>query len=133
MYQKILIAVAPETPDFAADMLGVAKRLARDGAEIVAMRVTELAPVYVVPEMPTGMIDTARQEVEDTLRAAVGDPSVGLRVETGHPAGKILEEAGKGYDLILVRSHQPGLPDYFFGSTAGRVVRHAPCSVHVIR
>jgi universal stress protein F len=25
------------------------------------------------------------------------------------------------------------LQDYFLGSTAGRVVRHAQCSVHVIR
>ncbi|MBT8411941.1 MAG: universal stress protein, partial [Octadecabacter sp.] len=36
-------------------------------------------------------------------------------------------------DCIIMASHQPGLEDYFLGSTAARVVRHAKCSVHVIR
>jgi len=36
-------------------------------------------------------------------------------------------------DLIVIASHRPGLKDYFLGSTAGRVVRHSPCAVHVIR
>ena len=36
-------------------------------------------------------------------------------------------------DCIIINSHKPGLQDYFLGSTAARVVRHAQCSVHVIR
>lgn len=36
-------------------------------------------------------------------------------------------------DLILINSHKPGLEDYFLGSTASKVVRHAPCSVLVDR
>ena len=37
-------------------------------------------------------------------------------------------------DLISkIASHQPGLQDYFLGSTAAKVVRHATCSVLVMR
>ena len=36
-------------------------------------------------------------------------------------------------DCIVIMSHRPGLQDYFLGSTAGRVVRDATCSVPVIR
>jgi len=39
----------------------------------------------------------------------------------------------KGVDLIIIASHRPGLQDYFLGSTAAKVVRHAKCSVLVIR
>ena len=38
-----------------------------------------------------------------------------------------------GIDCIVIGSHRPGLSDYFLGSTASRVVRHAPCAVHVFR
>ncbi|MBT8474881.1 MAG: universal stress protein, partial [Alphaproteobacteria bacterium] len=38
-----------------------------------------------------------------------------------------------GCDCIIIMSHQPGLQDYFLGSTAARVVRHAHCAVHVMR
>jgi len=39
----------------------------------------------------------------------------------------------KDVDLIIIASHRPGLQDYFLGSTAAKVVRHATCSVLVVR
>ncbi|MEQ8966568.1 MAG: universal stress protein [Azospirillaceae bacterium] len=36
-------------------------------------------------------------------------------------------------DLILMGSHRPALRDYLLGPNAARVVRHAPCSVLVVR
>ncbi len=38
-----------------------------------------------------------------------------------------------GADLIVMASHHPGLEDYLLGPNAARVVRHAPCSVLVVR
>lgn len=43
----------------------------------------------------------------------------------------IAEEAG--VDLIVVGSHRPAMKDYLLGTNAGRVVRHATCSVLVAR
>lgn len=36
-------------------------------------------------------------------------------------------------DLIIVASHRPSLKDYLLGPNAARVVRHANCSVMVVR
>ena len=36
-------------------------------------------------------------------------------------------------DLVVVGAHQPAMKDYLLGTNASRVVRHARCSVLVIR
>ena len=65
---------------------------------------------------------------------AAGFPNAEARVVMGH-AGRTIVEFAKEHevDLIVMNSHRPGIGDYFLGSTAARVVRHAQCSVHVIR
>ncbi len=55
-------------------------------------------------------------------------------VRIGHTSTTILDYAADlGADLIVLASHRPGIEDYFLGSTAARVVRHATCSVLVSR
>ena len=55
-------------------------------------------------------------------------------MRSGHAYNTILDEAEKsGADLIIIASHRPGLQDYLLGSTAAKVVRHANCSVLVVR
>ena len=64
------------------------------------------------------------------------DRMEGVRAEItrGQAHHAIIEFAVKhGHDCIVIGSHKPGLVDYFIGSTAARVVRHAPCAVHVHR
>jgi len=52
----------------------------------------------------------------------------------GHAGRTIVDYATEtGIDCIVIGSHKPGLNDYFLGSTSARVVRHAPCAVHVLR
>ena len=52
----------------------------------------------------------------------------------GRPGNEIVDFAEENnIDCIIVFSHKPDISDYFLGSTAGRVVRRATCSVHVIR
>lgn len=47
---------------------------------------------------------------------------------------EILRAAGKlGVDTIIMGSHRPELKDYLLGPNAARVVRHARCSVYVVR
>ena len=47
-----------------------------------------------------------------------------------NPSGDVARQQA---DLIIIASHKPGFQDYFLGSTAAKVVRHAPCSVLVVR
>jgi nucleotide-binding universal stress UspA family protein len=46
----------------------------------------------------------------------------------------VLQEAEKSAaDLIVVGSHRPSMATYLIGSNAVRIVRHAKCSVLVVR
>jgi nucleotide-binding universal stress UspA family protein len=56
-------------------------------------------------------------------------------VVQGEPRGKIVDVAARWKaDLIVVGSHgRTGLERLLMGSVAEAVVRHAPCSVHVVR
>ena len=70
-----------------------------------------------------------------------------LAKETGRPAGKIStavrlgaiyhevlgEATDWGADLIVVGSHHPSFATYLIGSNAANIVRHAHCSVLVVR
>ena len=63
----------------------------------------------------------------------------GLKVTTslvrGNPRSKIVDVASKWKaDLIVVGSHgRRGFKRMLLGSVSEAVVRHAPCSVHVVR
>jgi len=47
---------------------------------------------------------------------------------------EILRAAEKlAVDVIVMGAHRPALKDYLLGPNAARVVRHAPCSVYVVR
>ena len=41
--------------------------------------------------------------------------------------------AEQGADLIVMASHRPAIEDYLIGPNAAQVVRHARCSVMVVR
>ena len=52
-----------------------------------------------------------------------------LYVAVTHPS----KEPREGVDLIVLASHRPEFTDVIWGSTAGHVVRHVSCAVHVQR
>ena len=55
-------------------------------------------------------------------------------VRSGSIYHEIIATAGEiGADLIVMASHRPALSDYLLGPNADRVVRHAKCSVLVVR
>ncbi|SIS46520.1 universal stress protein [Neptunomonas antarctica] len=55
-------------------------------------------------------------------------------IRNGAAHDHIVEEAKALHsDAILMMAKRPGISSYFIGSTAERVVRHADCSVFVIR
>jgi nucleotide-binding universal stress UspA family protein len=63
-----------------------------------------------------------------------GDAVVETRVGTGHIAGGILDLASQvEADLIVLASHCPAMRDWLIGANAARVVRHARCSVLMVR
>ncbi|MBE9477417.1 MAG: universal stress protein, partial [Proteobacteria bacterium] len=90
---------------------------------------------YVMQQLPDGEmtkhIVAAKVKLQED---ADGHKNTDIQVITGHSANGILDYAEQnGTDCIIVASHRPGYQDYFLGSTAARVVRHATCAVHVLR
>lgn len=59
---------------------------------------------------------------------------VSFKVKDGTVHQEILEEGKKiNADAIVMMATKPGLGSYFISSTAERVIRHAKCSVFVMR
>ena len=74
-------------------------------------------------------IDTA-----DANRVLPEDVEVKQSVRDGSIYREILDEAKQTKaDVIIMASHQPSLKSYLLGVNAARVVRHAQCSVYVVR
>jgi len=122
--------------------------LERPWPEGSALRVLSIVPTYPpvfsaggeqtlnYRELTDGLVKGAQELVETT---AVKLETLGLeiehRVRQGDPRQEILEEAKEwGADLIVVGSHgRTGIQRWLLGSVAEHVVRHAPCSVEVVR
>ena len=136
MFNKILVAVDPEFDDRQEKALATARALASDTlAEITALTVLEPVPSHYAVKLAHDAKVKAADRAATSLRHKIGDGSeIKVFVRHGNPAHEINEHAREtGVDCIIVASHRPGLSDYFLGSTASRVVRHAPCSVVVLR
>jgi nucleotide-binding universal stress UspA family protein len=135
MYKKILIPIAPDHERDTTEALAVARQLLAEGGQITLLSVVEELPAYVaeyvVIKPADKIIKDARARLEEDVK---DEPDVTTDVVTGHAAVSITKFAEEhGMDLIVVTSHRPGAQEYFLGSTAARVVRHAPCAVHVVR
>ena len=76
-------------------------------------------------------------EAEQRLKVLAASQTVPVEtlVVLGHPTAEICRIAQeRETDLIVMSTHgRTGLAHLFIGSVAERVVRHAPCSVLIIR
>ena len=135
MYKNVLIPVVlDELHDSRASFL-VAKALASEDAAFTVLHVVEDIPAYVSNQIPAETLAETRAKLERELNNfAKGLAGSIPKLVHGHAGRTIVGYANdNNVDCIVVASHVPGLQDYFLGSTADRVVRHANCSVHVIR
>ena len=135
-YTKVLVPVAPGYGEEARRALDVARSLLDPGGRITVISVVEELPRYLSSEV--GTIIPVSEETQQALREAVvrdfTAPDVDVVTTSGHPTRKILDLARDGgHDCIVIASAQPGWEHFFLGSTASGVVRHARCSVHVVR
>ncbi len=82
-------------------------------------------------------VEHAKAELSAMVEAAIGaDANATVRhiVGVGTAYHEVLRAANKGgADLVVLGAHRPDLRDYLLGPNAARVVRHARCSVYVVR
>jgi universal stress protein F len=138
MYKNVLVPIDLEHKDQAGTMIRTALGIADDSTKLTLLFVMPEMPAVVGLHLPEGSIENAREDAEEQLKElakASGVPqATRFATAIGRPHHKILEVAEReSTDLIVIASHQPGIADYLLGSVATSVVRHAKCSVHVIR
>lgn len=134
MYKTILVPVDLGQPEPARRTVQIAREIGGAGARVILLYVLPDIPAFVASELPEGTLEKNLAGARARLKAIAAEVGAEAEVRHGHPPTAILafaEEAGA--DLIVIASHRPGLQDYFLGSTAARVVRHAQCAVLVER
>ena len=136
MYKSILLPIDLSEMERGRVMIDLAQKLAGKDTRIRLLNIVVDIPAFVAAQVPDDIIKTAMSTARETLEGLIG--AAGLKadaeVRSGKPGSTILTSADEcGADLIIIGSHKPGLEDYFLGSTASRVVRHAQCSVLVMR
>lgn len=136
MFKTILVPVDIGHAENSNQIISIAAKNADNDARIILLNVVEDIPKWAAAELPDGFqeksVREARQQLDEIAAASDFDTETDVRI--GHPYHTILDTVGEvGADLIVIASHQPGLQDYLLGSTAAKVVRHAKCSVLVVR
>lgn len=149
MSEKILVPIdmADQKTGLKTVAEGVIQARARNG---------ELVVMTVVPDILSGLdfryairgetggseeydLKAIVQEALEKLNEIVAEHTpAGMKVSTiarhGTAYEEILNVAKKiGATMIVLGAHRPSLADYLIGPTAARVVRHAECSVNVMR
>ena len=140
MFTKILIPVDLTEVEVAKPAINAAVELAIHSQGLMRFVAVEtLLPAsfmeYVPPEFDKSQEERAlRALVEIAGKLPVPKERISHQVRFGGIYVEILAEAEEwGADLIVIGSHRPSMATYLIGSNAKTIVRHAKCSVLVIR
>jgi nucleotide-binding universal stress UspA family protein len=140
MFRTILAPIDLEDLDLAKPALEKAIALADiAGAAVRLLNVRVLMPATYMDYLPETFDEEQRVDAEQRLKdIAANLPLPQARVSSVVRIGAIypeilLEADTWGADLIVIGSHRPAMATYLLGSNAKTVVRHAKCSVLVVR
>ena len=136
MYKSILVPIDLAHVREGKDTLEIARANLEEGGRVTLLNVIEDIPKWAAAQLPKGTMELSMQRAKEQLKAICEkcDGMADFEVRTGHTYQVILEVAReKNAELIIIASHRPGFREFYLGSTAAKVVRHATCSVHVVR
>jgi universal stress protein F len=140
MFKSILVPVDLSETDMSRAAIDKAIALAGvTDARIELVYVRSILPVTFMEYVPPSFDEEQQSDCEkrlsefaEKLRAPVG--RIATVVRMGAVYNEVLAEAKKiAADLIVIGSHRPGMATYLLGSNASTIVRHAECSVLVVR
>lgn len=135
MFSHIVVAVALDQDQDPQKALAAARALSAPAARVTLLHVMADVPYYAISYMPEGYASQLRGAIEAELtQLAAGFEHGTVKVLEGDAGREIIDWAKEnGADCIVISSHRPAIRDVLLGNTAARVVRHAPCSVFVLR
>lgn len=135
MYHNVLVALSLEH-GISEQALSTARALLSSGGKITAAHIHEPPNKQIMYYMEQNVAEKSYQKAEDRLAGRLqGEADVKSVILESQSAGRTITEYANthGIDCIVLASHKPGMKEFFLGSTAALVVRHAHCSVHVLR
>lgn len=141
MYKEILVAVDLEAEvDWQRTVPAAVHQARASGAQLHVLTVMPDFGMSIVGQFfPRGYEQQMTAKAMERLKERVGQ-SVPEGVPVQHIVGEgnvyetVLRMAKQvKADLIVLGAHRPELRDYLLGPNAARVVRHAECSVLVVR
>lgn len=140
MFKTILVPIDLAEPETAEPALVQAVELAQgSGGTVRLVSVRSLVPVTYMEFVPATFDTEQQEELEAKLaelaaRLDLPAERVSTKVRLGSVYNEVLDEAeATGADLVVVGSHRPTMATYLLGSNAATIVRHAKCSVLVVR
>jgi len=140
MYSNVLCAVDLDDEHSWKKALPKAIELCGDGGDLHLLHVVpEFGLSMISQYFPADFEQTTLTAAKDALRAFIDQhvpksvPSRAI-IAQGRAYEQILRVAEEiGSDVIVMAAGNPDLAQYLLGPNAARVVRHATCSVLVVR
>ena len=135
MYKNVIVALSLEH-GISDHALAIARNLISAGGIITVAHVHEPPNSSILVYLEEEVAEKSRDRAEAKLAERVRDEhDISSVLLEGQSAGYVITEYANSHeaDCIVIGSHRPGVKDFFMGSTAARVVRHAHCAVHVLR
>jgi universal stress protein A len=134
-YHSILVPV--DFDDSSKAVLEFARQLAV--SDDATLHLLHVIAILLTPGEASAIVITREDEVREALQKLAKEHLGGVKYQvhtcTGDTARGIVDTAGTLHtDLIVMPTHgRRGLPHFFLGSVAERVVREAPCPVLTMR
>lgn len=138
MMKRIIVPVDMGQLDAARHAMAVAKTNLDTNGRILLINVLEPLPPFVMAQLDKSVTAGASASATATLKQLAEESGmaerVDVRLDTGSIYRKILEAVGDpATEGIVMASHTPRMSDIVLGSVAAQIVRHARCSVYVVR
>lgn len=144
MYHTILVPIDISDTDLTLQVIPHVEAQAKvNDAMVYFMTVIPTVPYYTtlglaysgeIPDKEQFRSEALSQLSDVVKKFNIPEDRVKKHIAAGAPKDQILNFAESiNPDLIVIASHRPSITTYLLGSNAAAVVRHAKCSVLVVR
>lgn len=141
MYKKVLVPVDLDDRSVVNKVFDLIRGLLSQDhtCNVRFINVQPIAPLSILGYLPPNFDEEMDRHVQadfDRLlsESNLPDHKVTRMIRRGSVSDEILAESNNwGADIIILGSHRPSMATYLLGSNAATIVRHAKCSVLVVR
>ncbi|MBU2965595.1 universal stress protein [Amphritea sp. 2_MG-2023] len=140
MFTNILIPLDLSHKEQVVELAQIATKLAEGKPAQLNLLYVDQSFVHGAgdPQFDKSVHQGHRKEALEAMENLLSDLPDNIQVKSLYRDGtahdQILATAKQmNSDVIVMMARKPGISSYFIGSNAERVVRHAPCSVFIVR